>query len=146
MKAAYFALLLGCVISTSVSAANAYPAFANSKITRGISTNAQVALFWNGLEGGIRQSKNIKSVGHPATGIYCVHLAVKLDLAQTYPIVTTEWLDSTSHGPLGAIAEYGAGFDCKHDNQRSTIAIRTYDYSSGSPVLSDDVNFYLLML
>jgi hypothetical protein len=144
-KFAAMSALLSAALCTS-AVAQTYPAFATQNAGHGISTNAQVALFWDNLEGGIRKSKNIKNVGHPSTGIFCVHTSVKLDYVAIYPIVTVEWLDSTTHAPLGAIAEDSPSFDCSSSRADETIAVRTYDYSTGTPALSDDVSFYLLVL
>ncbi|MGA9794009.1 MAG: hypothetical protein WBQ17_00605 [Rhizomicrobium sp.] len=145
LKFAAIAAALVAQLCTSAQA-QSYPSFATQKASHGISTNAQVALFWDNLEGGVRKSKNIRNVDHPSTGIFCVHTSVKLNAAATFPIVTVEWLDATTHAPLGAIAEDLPGFDCPNGKVNETIAVRTYDYSTGTPTLSDDVPFYLLII
>ncbi len=106
-----------------------------SSFAAGFSTKAKLALIQNG-EGTIN-SKGVNAVTNPSTGLYCVTPASKLNFNAIYPEVTIEWGNSSGEQLLAFW--YDQGTDCS----ATEIEVLTYDFSSGSAVLSDNVAFIL---
>ncbi len=93
-----------------------------------------VLLVYKGLNNTIVFKKGVAAVSNPSTGIYCVTTTVPLP-AGALPVVTVEWGNSVGNSLLAYWVD--SVFDCP----AGQIDIRTYDFSSGAPVLSHNVAF-----
>ncbi len=101
----------------------------------GFSTKAKLALLQIGTD--TISSKGVDAVDHASTGIYCVTSKSKLNFNEIYPEVTIEW--GNSSGSLLLAYWESEGSDCSD----TEIEVRTYDFSSGTAELSDNVAFVL---
>ncbi|MEJ8574302.1 hypothetical protein [Microbaculum marinum] len=102
--------------------------------------DARFAVFYD--RSSIVRAKNINTVTHPSTGIYCVKIPKTLDgkninAQRLIPNVTVEW--GTSFG-LDLLAYYYANADSCPKSKRF-VEVRTYQFPDGVPELSDNVSF-----
>jgi hypothetical protein len=124
--------LAAVVVGTLIFAA---PTSSFAKSKKPFGTEAILALE---QEGSVTiRSKGVASVTNPATGEYCVTPSSKLDFSAIYPVVTIDWGASSGTQLLA--------FWDSNDNGCSSaeIEVRTYDFSSGTPILFDHVAFVL---
>lgn len=119
--------------------ADVYPSFLTTADTPSYKTKAEVALYW---DDAIVRQKNIESVSHPSTGIFCIVTvaAVKLDPSAIYPVVTIDWGDSSGNSLFAYV--YGGHKDC-HTGKDHTLEVTTYSLVGSTPSLSNSVAFYL---
>lgn len=85
--------------------------------------------------GYIVRSKGVAEVTHPATGDWCIKPQAKWKVEQAVPVVSVEYSLSSGYSLLAFWRSYGSG--CPAGN----IEVYTYDFSSGTPVMSDNVAF-----
>lgn len=104
-----------------------------------LQTSALLAV-WVAPGGTIQRSVNVQKVRHVGAGLYCVLPKLEVDKKNTYPVATPQW-DGSVGSSLLAYYQDGKG-DCK----KLELEVRTYDFSTGTPVLSDTVGFYLFVI
>ena len=100
-----------------------------------------------GFGGQIGPSRNLADFTHPATGVYCflpargAGFSKNNKLNAVYPTVDIEWRNSSGVMLLAYVLEPSAtsGNGCP----AGYIGVKTYDFSSGPAVESDNVAFYL---
>jgi hypothetical protein len=81
----------------------------------------------------------LKEVTHPSEGVWCIKRKSTWGISKIVPSVTVEWGHSTG---LALMAFYVDGvFSCPAGN----IEVRTYDFGTGTPVLSDNVAFTIVV-
>jgi hypothetical protein len=106
---------------------------------------AQAAGLFDG--GAALKAKNISSISHPATGIYCITVTNGV-LTNSPPIVTVEWAHSLG---IALFAQWNESkSDCAGGNK--VYEVRTYKGDTGgvgsslqTPVLSDLIAFVFVL-
>ena len=82
--------------------------------------------------------KGTWDVNRPSTGVYCLSVD-EADPATQPAVVTVEWGQSSGSDLLAFW--FREGGDC----EASEYEVRTYDFGGGSPVLTNDVAFMILI-
>jgi hypothetical protein len=85
------------------------------------------------------RTKNFTAVTRPSTGIYCLTAATGIDESTSSPIVGVEWIGSTGNNLFAQNVQ--GGFGCS----AGQFGVRTFTLSGGNLVLSDAVNFHILV-
>ena len=90
-------------------------------------------------DGEVIRAKGVADVTNPGVGIYCIKPSAKMDLTTVIPIVSVEWGFSIGSALLAFYFDYTqfVSGDCP----AGYLEVRTYDFVSGTPVLSDTVAF-----
>ena len=116
----------------------AAPSFAaDSAAPTGTPTKALVALLQ--IDKETIRSVGVTKVTHPGKGVYCVKPSVALDFTAIYPQVTVEWGNSSGTDLLAFVQD--AAPNCV----AGYLEVRTYDFSTGTPLLSNNVAFFLVV-
>jgi len=111
-------------------------------------TKAKLAAAYNvdidcAFGGAIGPSRNLQDFTHPKEGVFCflpskaAGLSNPEKLAASYPSVQIEWYYSSGYSLLAYVLR--TPFDCP----AGYIEVRTYDFSGGPSVLTDNAAFYL---
>jgi len=106
----------------------------------GYSSEYQLALSYSGIVGKIR-SKNVQSVTHPSTGVFCIESKVSLDLTKIYPLVSVEWGESLGNSLLAFWRDTSIDSDCPS----GWLEVQTFSFSGGAAVASNEVAFDLVI-
>jgi hypothetical protein len=85
------------------------------------------------------RTKNFTAVSRPSTGIYCLTAAPGIAESGSSPIVGVEWIGSLGNNLFAQNVE--GGFGCS----AGQFGVRTFTLSGGNLVLSDSVNFHILV-
>jgi len=87
----------------------------------------------------VLRSWGVASVTNPSVGQYCIKPSGSWDVNKVVPVLTTDW--SCSSGTSLLVFYRSSGLGCSSGN----ISVLTYDFSSGSPTLSNNVAFTIFV-
>jgi hypothetical protein len=85
------------------------------------------------------RTKNFTAVSRPSTGVYCLTPAAGVAETGAAAIVAVEWIDSIGNDLFVQNAE--GSFACS----AGQFAVRTFTISAGTLVLSNSVDFHILV-
>lgn len=87
-------------------------------------------------------SKNVTSVTHLSTGLYCVHLDTSVTASETGAVVSPYWpTDDTNTGTAGEITHVEYDGPCSGNG----VAVRTFLLVNGASVASVDEPFFIVV-
>jgi hypothetical protein len=89
--------------------------------------------------GYVIRSKGVAEVTHPATGDWCIKPKSNWKVGEVVPTVSVEWSNSSGSSLLAYWRFDGMG--CPEGN----IEVYTLDSNSGTPVMSDNVAFTVVI-
>lgn len=89
--------------------------------------------------GYVIRSKGVAEVTHPTTGDWCIKPKASWKVGEVVPTVSVEWAYSSGASLLAYWRSDGAG--CPE----GYIEVYTLDFSSGTPVQSDNVAFTVVI-
>jgi len=125
-------------VAVSASSTNDPPAQAGRALGGTNTKYARLSVFVNN-SGQVVRSKGVAAVTRPSTGQYCIDPAATFDVAKIVPSVSVDW--STSLGSDLSAYWRSSGGGCPAGN----ISVVTYVPVSGTPTLSNNVGFMLVV-
>ena len=118
------------------------PALREDKAIAPVQSGAKLAVYVK--PGFIVRGKNVATVTTIGEGVYCIKAtsAAGLNLGKIVPIVSVEWGTSLTTVSDALFAYYEASATGCPSN---TIKVMTFDDNGGSPILSSDIAFTLIV-
>jgi hypothetical protein len=91
-------------------------------------------------DGTVLRAAGVSEVTHPSTGIFCIKPSKpKLDVTGLVPSVTPEWYHSSGYSLLAFFST--PNYACP----TGYLEVQTYNFGSGTAVLSDTVAFSIVV-